>query len=443
MGDSRPDLYRESLSLGHDIVRWALLEEESTVSQRKEYLATANNPHHVGYVTADLPGVGGRVRVKLEDFFVEELPLYEPAGEGQHTLFEIEKRGIDTMGAVRELSQALGIPSRHFGMAGLKDARAVTRQMLSVEGASPDAVMSVDLDRVRVLRAARHRNRLKIGHLRGNRFWIRIRDVDEGAMPAVRDILTVLEARGVPNGFGPQRFGARCTTHLLGRSLVRRDLDGFIWHLIGAPHRDDSPDVARARQLVDRGEWRAAHGAWPQRGTVEFRTLAMLADGRPPDVAVRRIRNSIKRLYVAAYQGWLFNAILARRLPAIDQLSAGDLAVKHVNGAFFRVEDAAVEQPRADQLDISPSGPLYGPKVRLATGDMGVLERAVLKDEDLTLSDWRVRGVPLRGDRRPLRVPVGDIDATYQEGVVLQFSLPSGAYATSVLAEVIKPYSLA
>lgn len=400
--------------------------------------AMAVEPHRIGYLTADLPGVGGRVRVELEDFRVEELPLYEATGSGQHTLFEIEKRGIDTMTAVRELARALQVPWRQIGMAGLKDARGVTRQMLSVEGVPPAAVLAVGLPRVIVLRAERHRNRIKIGHLRGNHFVLRIREVGEEALPVARQVLEVLHKRGVPNGFGPQRFGARDNTHLLGRCLVRRDAEGFVRYLVGNPREDDRPDTAHARQLADAGQWRAAFGAWPQRGTVEHRALSMLASGRPLDAVIQGLPNSLRRLYVSAYQSWLFNLILARRLTSIDILYDGDLAVKHVNGAFFAVAEAAIEQPRADVIEISPSGPLYGPKVRLAAGEPGELERAVLAAHDLTLEDWRLRGVRLRGDRRPLRVPIADLDVGYDDGIVLRFSLPSGAYATSVLGEVMK-----
>jgi len=392
-----------------------------------------------GYLTADLPGVGGKLRVELEDFEVEEIPLYGPTGEGPHTLFQIEKRGLSTMRAIQRLARALNMPPRLFGCAGLKDARAVTRQTLSVEGVSPEALLAVEIPDVRVLWAERHRNRLKIGHLRGNRFAIRVREVGSEALDTARRILAELERRGVPNGFGHQRFGSRQNTHLLGRCLVRRDAAGFWRALLGSPRPADPKTFRQARALFDAGDWTGALQAWPERGSDEYRALAALAAQRDETKALRHIPIALTRLYVAAYQSYLFNLLLAERLQQIDQLQPGDLAVKHVNGAYFAVEDAAAEQPRAERLEISPSAPLYGFKVRLAEGQPGERERRLLAEEGIALEDWRgVGGGDLHGERRPLRAPLSEVEAAYDQGLLLRFTLPSGAYATNVLAEVTK-----
>jgi len=393
-----------------------------------------------GLLTEELPGTGGRCRAEPEDFCVEEIPLYGPTGEGQHTLFEIEKRGIDTLHAIGQLARALDVPPNRIASAGLKDAQAVTRQHLSVEGVSPDRVRAVRLPRVRVLWAQRHRNRLKVGHLRGNRFRIRLRGVVTDALNRAEAIAEVLRRRGLPNGFGPQRFGARLTTHLLGRALILGDWDEFLRVYLGSPRSQDQAKERSARLAYDRGDLVQALTLWPGGAARERAILQALSRGEPPRRAVLRIPRRLRRLFVAGYQAYLFNRVLDARLGSLDLLRAGDLAVKHDNGAFFLVECPELEQPRADRLEISPSGPLYGYKVRLAAGVVGETERALLDEEGLRCEDWRVgHGVRLKGARRPFRVPIDDLELWADDhDLVLHFTLPSGAYATNLLREVMK-----
>lgn len=400
----------------------------------------------IGYLTADEPGIGGIVRAHAADFRVLEIPLYGPSGRGQHTMFEIEKRGLSTPEAIQHLARAWHISPRQIGMAGLKDARAVTRQILTVEGIPPEVVLayrfptpqSPDEPALRVLWAERHHNRLKIGHLKGNRFTIRIRGVSLEALPQAGRILEILRRRGVPNGFGPQRFGQRHTSHLLGQSIVRGDLAAFYHFLLGGPQPGDREDVLRARQSFDEGDLPSALRLWPRSVQPEYRVLAALAEGISPQQIFRRFPRHLKRLYISAYQSHLFNRLLAARLPKLDDIQEGDLAIKHENGAFFLVQDAKQERPRVARLEISASGPLYGPKVRLAQSKPGEAERRLLIEEGLLLEDWRIGGVRLPGGRRPFRVPISEIDVTYNEGLVLHFNLPAGAYASNVISEIVK-----
>jgi tRNA pseudouridine13 synthase len=392
-----------------------------------------------GYVTPDLEGIGGTQRAAWEDFIVEEIPLYEPTGWGQHTLFEIEKRGISTPEAIARLAHALGVPRRRIASAGLKDAQAISRQRLSVEGISPQAVLGVECSQVQVLWAERHRNRLKIGHLRGNRFVIRLRDTGAEHLLQAQTILSALEKRGVPNGFGYQRFGARQTSHLLGQAIVRGDLDRFFHVYLGAPQPDDPEEMRLARGHFDEGDWAAALARWEPRSSDEYRALSILAGGHKPEHAFQRVSLTIRRILVSAYQSALFNRLLDERLDHLGLLKLGDLAVKHDNGAYFLVEDPSQEQPRADRLEISPSAPLYGYKVRLASGPPGERERALLAGEGLSLEAFRLGGgLSMRGERRALRAPLFEAQVGYEDGIVLSFSLPPGAYASNVIAEVSK-----
>src|SRR5262249_31752894 len=156
-----------------------------------------------------------------EDFFVQEIPLYEPSGTGEHTYCEVQKVGITTFDAIHRIGDALHVSSRDIGYAGLKDANAITRQVLSILGTTPDAAMALKLPSNTIQWAARHGNKLRIGHLKGNRFAIRIRDVNPTDVVKLRPMLELIEKRGLPNFFGEQRFGNRGNNDKLGATLIR------------------------------------------------------------------------------------------------------------------------------------------------------------------------------------------------------------------------------
>mgnify|MGYP001205403680 CR=1 FL=1 len=150
--------------------------------------------------------------------------------------------------------------------------------------------------------------------------------------------------------------------------------------------------------------------------------------------------HKLLRLYLSAYQSQLFDRLVDMRLSTLERLWPGDLAWKHSNGACFKVIDPASEQPRADQFEISPTAPLYGHKVTLATGQAGLLEESLLDKEQLKLKDFRLgEGLAMPGERRPLRVPLEEVRLKQQgKHLLLSFALPKGSFATAVLAEVMK-----
>src|SRR5436190_23158976 len=119
------------------------------------------------FLTRDVPGVGGTIKNRPEDFFVQEMPLYEPTGQGEHVYCETQKVGLTTFEAIDRIAAALRVPQREIGYAGMKDAQAVSRQVLSIWGTTPEAVMALRLPDISVLWAARHGNKLRLGHLAG------------------------------------------------------------------------------------------------------------------------------------------------------------------------------------------------------------------------------------------------------------------------------------
>src|SRR5262245_55096303 len=171
--------------------------------------------------TADLPGIGGRIRTMLEDFEVEEIPAYEPCGSGDFLYLWIEKRDMGAEYFARQVARRLGVPPGEVGTAGLKDRRAVTRQWVSVPASAEANLGQLDGDGIRVLRTNRHTNKLRAGHLHGNRFRVLVRDVDRSYETYGTYIVQRVLECGLPNYYGPQRFGRGGETLELGLALLR------------------------------------------------------------------------------------------------------------------------------------------------------------------------------------------------------------------------------
>ena len=137
-------------------------------------------------LTGDLPGIGGRIKEHLGDFRVEELPLYEPSGEGTHVYFRIEKVGLATPAAIERIARHMGVRPSEIGVAGLKDARAVASQTMSLEHADADKLLHYRDTQMRVVAVDRHTNKLRPGHLAGNRFVVRVRGVGAEKLDAAQ-----------------------------------------------------------------------------------------------------------------------------------------------------------------------------------------------------------------------------------------------------------------
>jgi tRNA pseudouridine13 synthase len=372
---------------------------------------------------------------------VTEIPLYPPCGEGEHTFTEIEKRGITTLEALRRIAREVNIAEREIGYAGMKDAKGVTRQTISIPRLAPELMLALEIPGIRVLAASRHRNKLKLGHLAGNRFRIRIRGVEVGAPARAEQVLASLKERGVPNYFGPQRYGAQGNSHLIGRALLRQDYHEAIDALMGNPALVQDERWQAAILAYRRGNHAESLSLFPGYCRTEREILQRL-EKRPDgwEKAFHAVHPRLKALYLAAFQSSLFDRLVDERLDFIDRVMNGDLAFKHDNGACFLVEDADREGERALRFEISPSGPLFGCKMKLPSGLPLVMEGALLQAEGLTPSDFDLPGgLRLEGERRSLRIQLGAPEMHADgDSLLLEFSLPKGAYATSVLREIMK-----
>jgi tRNA pseudouridine13 synthase len=339
-------------------------------------------------LTANLLGIGGRIKTQPDDFVVDEIPAYEPCGSGDHLFLWIEKRDMGAEYFQRQIARRLEVSPGAVGMAGLKDRHAVTRQWVSVPAAAETNLTKLDGDGIRVLQVSRHTNKLKPGHLHGNRFQILIRDADPAAPERLTPILERLGADGLPNFYGAQRFGKDGETARMGFALLKSE-----------------PYVA--------------------------------ADGRKPNLH----NPFLRKLALSAAQSALFNVYLARRMldGLFRRVLDGDVMMKWPAGGMFVAVDVAREQDRLDRRETVPGGPMLGRKTYAAAGAAAEREAAVLKEAELTPAMFREFGKLLPGTRRHNIIYCDDLVAeATSDGVRLSVTLPAGTYATVLLREAMK-----
>ncbi len=406
------------------------------------------------YLTADIPGTGGRIRERPEDFLVDEIPAYEPSGSGEHIYLLVQKRGLSTMEMVEVLSHHFGVRRMDVGCAGLKDKHAITRQVVSIHAPGKDAEDFPEIrhERMQVLWADRHANKLRPGHLKGNRFSIRIRGVEFTGVRHAKAALDRLARDGVPNRVGEQRFGLLGNNHLIGAALVAGDFERVASLLLGpCAQRPGVNPEARAHYVA--GRLVEALDAFPRPARAERAMLRELIRGKSFKRAAYAIDMQLQRFYLSAFQSAVFNDVLDARLTlgALAALGPGDLAFKHDSGAVFPVDDALAALPETRErlgcLEISPSGPMWGARMSRAGGGIDAMETAALAARGATveqLSAFCERSPRLvDGKRRPLRVPLTNTDVeggADEHGAYIRvaFDLPRGAFATAVLPEIMK-----
>lgn len=337
--------------------------------------ATAPVPEPPPLLPASWGPLKGHIGPRPEDFRVDEIPLYEMSGEGEHLFLRLEKRELNTRAIVKEVSLHSGMSARDVGYAGMKDRHAVTTQWLSV--ASTDDPTTWDWsDRVRLIEHARHGNKLRTGHLEGNRFQIRLVGLEDASLLIPR--AESLRSTGVFNGFDAQRFG------LGGQNLA---------HAL---------------------EW-----ARTRRRTSRFKNKLYAS------VLQSHVFNKI---------------LATRSEHDLLHVLEGDVLRLDGSQSVFVSQDSAVDEARRLAGDVHLTAPMFGPKARAPEHRALEIERAAIDDLNLDEDAMAYVARNGKGTRRDLFLMVNDLEVTIEtpHAAVVAFNLDSGAYATNIIRHLLR-----
>jgi tRNA pseudouridine13 synthase len=408
------------------------------------------------YYISDSPGCGGMIKSNAEDFSVTEVFEDLRYEGGRYLVLDIEKTNWDTHHLIREMARRLGISQKRFGWAGTKDKRAVTSQRISIMNLDESELSRVNLPDLKIKVLGRTNRAVGLGDLLGNRFAITIRDLSCPQPEAAMSQITreIAEYQGVANYFGVQRFGdRRPVTHLVGEALVRGQIEEAVYIYLAKPFADELAETRDAREkLWVNRDIPAALKRYPQYLHYELAMLNYLVE-HPHDYAhaFDVLSINLRRLFVHAYQSYLFNKILSHRLArgiSLSKALPGDVVCFGKNGLpdvgkTQRVtpENEAAINRLAERKRAFLTLPLIGFETELADGVGGEIERKILADEAVTPESFRVEANPdlgSRGTRRAAICPVSPEVNVLGNRAELRFVLLKGSYATVVLREYMK-----
>lgn len=413
----------------------------------------------VGFATST-PGVGGRLRAEAEDFVVVEEQLPPPRSEdGPVTAITVRLRNWETNRFVRQMSRRLGISYRRVRFAGVKDKRAVTTQLMTVE-APLGSVRALRMPDVEVLDAYSTDRHLTMGKLVGNRFQIAVEGLDTEEGEARGRVAAILEEvvalGGFPNFYGHQRFGvARPVSHLVGLHLVRGDVEDACWTYLTHEGPGEGEEALEARRaLAEDRDVRNALRRFPgtlgnERNMLEH----LLHHPDDPEGALRRLPFNLQLMFVHAFQGLVFNHVLCERLSQdlpLDRPVEGDVLVPldvHGNPVHDRpvpvsARNLAKAERQVERGRALVTGLVPGTEAPMARGEMGGIEEAVMARHGLDPGSFRIVAMTelsSPGIRRELALrgvdPRWDVSG---DRLHLGFRLGKGCYATVVARELMK-----
>lgn len=429
-------------------------------------------------------GIGGVIRFFPEDFMVEEILVNGYKAEifptetqvrdasspmKRHLLCVLVKRNWDTLQAIRAIAQQLGVSVRQVGIAGLKDATAITAQHITIEGITMEDARKVHIKDIGIHPIGYFHAKLSPYYLLGNSFRITIRqisrsrtDLQERISSALREIQAL---GGVPNFFGHQRFGTlRPITHLVGKALIKGETHKAVMLFLAKPSPTEHPESRKARgELWKTQDFKRALEIFPKNLHYERLMLKHLVK-KPGDFvgALRRLPLKLQRLFPQAYQAYIFNKILSRRIMKglpINKAEVGDYVIEIEpsglpNALRYKVvsRDAISEVNKAiENGKMLLAIPLAGFKQKFSQGIQGEIEKTVLEEEKVSLEKFKIKGFPelsLKGELRAALARIKEFfihEITSDEAnprknkVVTSFMLYRGSYATILLRELMKP----
>lgn len=332
-----------------------------------------------------------------KDFVVEELPLYGPSQDGEHLMITARKKGLSTWELIRIISEQTGAKTRDIGYAGLKDKQAMTIQSLTLPAKFESRLEKLSHPHIKILSMARHRNKLKIGHLKGNRFFIRLKKVREHEALKISEALERIGSMGMPNFFGYQRFGREGDNYKKAKAMLEGEAK--------VRGRKMQTFLINALQSERFNAWLSCR-----------LEISHLIGGMKPGEAAQAL-------------GWKRSVIepLAAQ-PHFFKLLPGDLMNHYPHGKLFLAEDLPAEAARFLARDCAPTGLLSGHRVPMAQGLSGEIEQPFFEP------------IPAPGDRRYGWV-FPEIERSEhipeQAHFELAFTLPKGSYATVLIEEIL------
>lgn len=384
-------------------------------------------------------GTGGRIKQRIEDFIVEEIPLQkssETNGKietGEYIVFSLEKFNWDTNQILKLIAKKLHVAADRFRIAGTKDKRALTRQRVSLW--DPDREMEAALKEVRIkdikIYNISRGEKLRLGELEGNRFAITIRDLSltEEEIRSRLDAIFGEMKKGIPNVFGPQRFGeTRPITSAVGKEMLKNDFENAVKIYLADYFEAEPEDARKARRYLSEnwniGGFSKSAELFPYRLKNE-RSMLFYLQEHPKDFggALRRLPKRLRKMFLNAYQSEIWNS-------AAEEYYMQEKGKKEISNIKI---------------------PLVGYDTDLDDED-AVHKRiiCILKKDKIRLADFAMRGMPelkCNGSSRelllfPKNMKIVKIeDDEFNQGkkdVQISFSLPAGSYATVVLKEIMK-----
>jgi len=423
-------------------------------------------------------GIGGAIRRAAEDFVVEEVLVDGAQATAQNTtgkaalgatetrqrflLCVLVKRNWDTFIALRNLAKELNIEPKQIQIAGIKDAKAVTAQHITLEGVSAEAAANVEMRDVILRPVGYVREALCPFYLLGNHFKITINDVSapDPAAQVEQAYGEVSAAGGIPNYYGHQRFGTtRAITHLVGKAMVQGNLQEAAMAFLAKPTQYEHPNSRQMRaQLGETMDFKQALQDFPTQLRFERVMLKHLAEN-PSDFAgaFRWLPLKLRMLFVQAWQSYLFNRFLSARIKAgfsLGKAEVGDFVVGvERNGLPIVKANKIVDSTNVEAINgqitagrMRVALPVVGTRQKLSTGTMGELEQAVLEQEGVQTSGFWVpelTELSAKGELRAVGCPVKNFAAhASNDKMTQEFTLLRSAYATVLLREIMKPKDL-
>ena len=436
------------------------------------------------YATATA-GVGGVIRDSVDDFVVEEVLVdgskaeIEKSTERQvlgaspsrqrYLLYVLVKHDWDTFTAIKNVAKQLGISQRQIQIAGIKDAKAVAAQHITVEACSMGDAAKVNVKGIEIRPLGYIRDKLSPYYLLGNNFTIRIKAIKHSESTVAKRVTETAEALdaagGIPNFFGHQRFGTtRPITHLVGKAIAEGDFEEAAMLYLAKLSVHEHPSSRNARaELQSTRDFKQALQNFPRQLRFERLMLNHLVE-KPADFvgAFKRLPIKLQALFVQAYQSYLFNCFLSERIKSgfsLNKAEVGDYVVNVERSGLPMVNVAKVASPvtvtetnqliKAGRMRVAL--PLIGIKQKPSQGAMGQIERRILEEESVRTENFRVNEISKTSGIGGLRAVLTPVQGFKFHGISafasdqnesqadLSFMMLRGSYATVLLREIMKP----